>query len=120
MKVCIPYSDLQVSRNFGKAAAFALVVIEDGHIASTEILPNPGHGKVKVPVFLGAFGITHVIAAGIGNPAVAILNEQGIEVYTGATGRADQVLDRFLRGELRSKKMSCAGENRCGAQHPKD
>ncbi len=49
-----------------------------------------------------------------------MLNGQGIEVYSGAVGMVDTVLERFMKGELTSKKMSCAGENKCGAQHPKD
>ena len=120
MKVCIPKSDLKVSRHFGKAPEFALVVVEQNKIVSAGVVPNPGREKVKVPVYIAAFGVTHVIAAGIGNPAAAILDDAGIEVYSGAMGSIDTVLERFLKGELKSKKMSCAGENKCGAQHSKD
>ncbi len=119
MKVCIPNSDRKVSRHFGKAAEFAVITIEDGKFVKGEVIPNPGREKVKVPAFVSGLGVTHVIAAGIGNPAIAILNGQGIEVYSGAVGMVDTVLERFMKGELTSKKMSCAGENKCGAQHSK-
>ena len=119
MKVCIPNSGLRVPRYFGKAAEYALVTVEDGHIVASEVVPNPGREKVKMPVYLAAFGVTHVIAAGIGNPAVAIFAAQGVEVCAGATGTVESALRQFMKGELRSKKMSCAGENKCGAQHPK-
>jgi predicted Fe-Mo cluster-binding NifX family protein len=119
MKVCIPNSDLKVSRNFGKAQKFAIAVIEDGHIVSSEVVPNPGREKVKIPVYLAALGITHVIADGIGNPAIAIFNGEDIEVYSGAAGPIEGVLGQFLRGELENKRKSCAGENICGAQYPK-
>jgi predicted Fe-Mo cluster-binding NifX family protein len=106
-------------RNFGKAVEFLIMNVEDGKVLSANVVPNPGREKVKVPLFVSGLGVTHVIAAGIGNPAIALLNEQGIEVYSGAVGMVDTVLERFLKGELESKKMSCAGENKCGAQHPK-
>jgi predicted Fe-Mo cluster-binding NifX family protein len=119
MKVCIPNSGLLVPRHFGKAAEFALVTVEDGHIVASEVVPNPGRDRVKVPVFLAAFGVTHVIAAGIGNPAAAVFAAEGAVVYAGAAGTVETVLGQFMRGELKSKKMSCAGENKCGLQHPK-
>jgi predicted Fe-Mo cluster-binding NifX family protein len=117
MIVCIPKSDNKVSRHFGKAPEFALVSVDGSALLSAVVIPNPGREKVKVPAFVAALGATCVIAAGIGNPAVAMLGEQGIEVYAGAMGSIDTVLERFLKGELKSKKMSCAGENKCGAQH---
>lgn len=120
MKVCIPSTDRQIPRHFGKAREFALVIVEDGRFVSGEVVPNPGRDRAKVPVFLSVFGITHVVAAGIGNPAIAILNEHGIEVCSGVTGSVDDALKHFIAGDLKGKKMSCAGENRCGAQHPKD
>ena len=120
MKVCIPNTDLKVSRNFGKATEFAIVVVEDGHIVSSEVVPNPGREKVKVPSYVAAFGITHVVAAGIGNPAIGVLKGNGIEVISGVDDTVQSALERFIKGELTNKKMSCAGENKCGAQHPKD
>ena len=114
MKVCIPNSDRKVSRHFGKATEFAIVVVEDGKFVSGEVVPNPGREKVKVPVFVAGLGVTHVIAAGIGNPAIGVLNGHGIEVISGVVDMVDTVLERFMKGELTSKKMSCAGENKCG------
>ena len=120
MKVCVPSNDRKVSRNFGKADEFLVMKVEEGKILSAEVIPNPGREKVKVPVFVAALGITHVIAGGIGNPAIAILKGEGVEVISGAEGPIETVLERYFTGTLESKKMSCAGENKCGAQHPKD
>ena len=120
MKVCMPKNDRMITRHFGKANEFAFIVIEDGKYVSSEVVPNPGREKVGVPKFIVAYGPTHVIAAGIGNPAIVVFKKHGVEVYAGALGSIDTILERFLKGELKSKKMSCAGENKCGAQHPKD
>jgi predicted Fe-Mo cluster-binding NifX family protein len=119
MKVCVPSNDRKVSRNFGKADEFLILNVEDSKIISSDVIPNPGREKVKVPVFVAALGITHVIAGGIGNPAIAILKGEGVEVTSGAEGPIENVLERYFKGTLESKKMSCAGENKCGAQHSK-
>jgi predicted Fe-Mo cluster-binding NifX family protein len=119
MKICVPASDRKVSRNFGKAVEFLILNIEDGRIISSDVIPNPGREKVKVPAFVAALGITHLIAGGIGNPAIAVFKGEGIEVTSGAEGPIETVVERYCHGTLESRKMSCAGENKCGAQHSK-
>jgi predicted Fe-Mo cluster-binding NifX family protein len=119
MKVCIPSTDRKVSRNFGKASEFLLITVNGGKVASAEVVPNPGREKVKVPLFVAGLGVTHVIAGGIGNPAIGVLKGEGVQVISGAEGPVDAALGRYFGGMLESKKMSCAGENKCGLQHPK-
>lgn len=119
MKVCIPSTERKVARNFGKAAEFLVMEVKDGRVTSAEVVPNPGREKVKVPLFVAGLGVTHVIAGGIGNPAIGALKGEGIEVISGAEGQVETVLGRYFNGMLESKKLSCAGENVCGLQHPK-
>ncbi len=119
MKVCIPCNERKVSRNFGKADEFLIMTVEETRVVSAEVAPNPGREKVKVPLFVAGLGVTHVIAGGIGNPAIGALKGEGIEVISGAEGPVETVLERYFLGMLESKKLSCAGENKCGLQHPK-
>ncbi len=49
MKVCIPNSDRKVSRHFGKAPEFAIMVIEDGKFVSGEVSPEPRAGESQGP-----------------------------------------------------------------------
>jgi predicted Fe-Mo cluster-binding NifX family protein len=120
MRGCIPSSERKVARNFGKAAEFLIMNVEEGKVLSADVVPNPGREKVKVPRFVAGLGVTHVIAGGIGNPAIGALKGEHVEVISGAEGPVESVLERYFGGVLESKKMSCAGENVCGAQHPKD
>jgi|AGTN01.2.fsa_nt_gi Uncharacterized conserved protein len=119
MKVCIPCSERKVSRNFGKADEFLIMTVEGTKVVSAEVVPNPGREKVKVPLFVAGLGVSHVIAGGIGNPAIGALKGEGIEVISGAEGPVETVLERYFKGVLESKRMSCAGENVCGLQHSK-
>ena len=113
MKVCIPKSDVKVTRHFGKAPEFAFFVIEEGRIVAMETVPNPGREKVAVPIFVAEHAVTHVIASGIGDKAVGILRERDVEIFQGAVGNVDTVLERFLKGELKHHQVKCAGEHVC-------
>ncbi|MGA9140644.1 MAG: NifB/NifX family molybdenum-iron cluster-binding protein [Methanocella sp.] len=113
MKICIPKSDVKVTRHFGKAPEFALFTVEEGKVTATETVPNPGREKVDVPVYVAGNKVTHVIASGIGDKAIGMLHERNIEVFKGAVGNVDTVLDRFLRGELKHNMINPANEHVC-------
>jgi predicted hydrocarbon binding protein len=42
-----------------------------------------------------------------------------VKVTSGAEGPIENALERYFNGTLESRKMSCAGENKCGLQHSK-
>lgn len=113
MKACMPRSSKMVGRHFGKSPEFACFIIDDGKVVSTEVHANPGRDKVNVPEMVVGFGATHVIAYGIGSKAKAILSERGVAVISGAAGSIDTVLERFVKGELKSGDAPCAGEHVC-------
>ncbi len=113
MKICIPKSEAKVTRHFGKAPEFAFITVEDDKITATETVPNPGREKVDVPVFVADYSVTHVIASGIGDKAIGILHGRNIEVFKGAVGNVDTVMERFLKGELKHNKINPANEHVC-------
>lgn len=43
----------------------------------------------------------------MGGGAIEIFNEKGIQVVTGATGDAEETVDRFLAGKLESTGSVC-------------
>jgi predicted Fe-Mo cluster-binding NifX family protein len=113
MKACLPKSSKMVGRHFGKSPEFACFVIDGGKVTSTEVHSNPGRDKVNVPEMVAGFGATHVIAFGIGDKAKSILSGKGVAIISGAAGSIDAVLERFLKGELKSEDAPCAGEHVC-------
>ncbi len=113
MKACLPRSSKMVGRHFGKSPEFVCFSIDGGKVVSTDVHPNPGRDKVNVPEMVAGFGVTHVVANGIGGKARAILSGKGIAIVSGAAGTIDTVLERFMKGELKSVDAPCAGENAC-------
>jgi len=60
-----------------------------------------------LPNFLNDMGVNTIISGGMGAGAVEIFNEKGIEVITGAQGDAEDLVKRYLKGELQSTGSVC-------------
>jgi len=103
-----------VHNHFGKAPEFMLLTVEEKTIVSLETMANPGREKGAVLELMPDRGVTHVIAGGMGEKAKGILKEHNIVVVTGALGSIDNVVDRFLKGEMKPADVSCCNENLCG------
>jgi predicted Fe-Mo cluster-binding NifX family protein len=79
----------------------------DGKVVKTEAVPNPGHKPGFLPVFLNDKGVNVIISGGMGGGAVDIFNEKNIEVITGAQGKAEDLVNSYLLGELKSTGSVC-------------
>jgi predicted Fe-Mo cluster-binding NifX family protein len=114
VKICVPMKSSMVHNHFGKAPEFMLISVEERTILGRETIKNPGREKGAVLELMPANGVTHVIAGGMGVRAKGILAEHNIVIITGALGSIDTVVERFLKGELRSTEAPCCGDNLCG------
>ena len=66
---------------------------------------------------MGDIGVNVIIAGGMGEGAVNIFNARNIEVIMGATGVAQEAVERYIRGELKSTGSIChehQHEGECG------
>jgi predicted Fe-Mo cluster-binding NifX family protein len=107
MKVCIPMEGTEVSQHFGHTPEFLIVGIEEGKIISREVYKSPGHEPGLLPKVMSEFGVTHVIAGGLGNKAREMFNERNISVISGVTGNIDDAIQMFIDGKLVSGKNLC-------------
>ena len=72
-----------------------------------------------MPNFLNDLGVNVIISGGMGGGAIEIFNEKGIEVITGASGDAQVLADRYIKGELKSTGSVChqhEHHDECGNQ----
>lgn len=113
MKICVPMKSSMVHNHFGKAPEFMLLTVEEREVTSKEIVKNPGREKGAVLELMPAHGVTHIIAGGMGERARGILKEKNIVIVTGALGSIDNVVNRFLKGELKPVEAPCCGDNLC-------
>ena len=107
MKLVVAIDGNNVSRHFGHCQAFKFFTIENKEITGSEAVPNPGHKKGFLPVFLGEHGADVVVSGGMGQGAIDIFNERGIDVITGAQGDADAVAKAYIEGTLVSTGSVC-------------
>ncbi|MCD6082853.1 dinitrogenase iron-molybdenum cofactor [Candidatus Aerophobetes bacterium] len=95
----------QVSAHFGRCPYYTLVEVEDDEIKRIAIVENPyysSHGQPgQAPNFIKQQGAEVIIAGGMGPRAIEFFNQLGIEVVTEAGGRVADVVDSYLRGNLK-------------------
>ena len=95
--------DGEVSAHFGRCPTYTLVRIEDGAIASAEVLENPhyqSHRPGVVPAFVRDTGAEVILAGGMGPMAIQLFESFGIEVVTGSIGVVSKVVQAWLDGSI--------------------
>jgi len=107
MKLAVTYKDGKVFEHFGKTEQFKVYEIEEGKILSSDIIDTAGTGHEALAAFLAEKGISAVICGGMGEGAAKALLTAGITGFTGATGDVDEVVERFLSGNLKSEGCNC-------------
>lgn len=100
MKIAVTYGNGQIFQHFGHTAEFKIYTVEDGKVASSQVVPTLGSGHGALAGFLRAQGADTLICGGIGGGARAALDEAGIRVYGGVSGEADRAVEALLAGRL--------------------
>ncbi|MGI5861025.1 MAG: NifB/NifX family molybdenum-iron cluster-binding protein [Myxococcales bacterium] len=104
----------QVSMHFGRCPFFTLAQVDEGKVLSARVEKNPhfgNHQPGQMPVFIQSLGANVILAGGMGPKAVQMFEQMGIEVATGAVGRAEKVLQAWLEGRIK-------GITPCNHDHP--
>ncbi|WP_026652538.1 NifB/NifX family molybdenum-iron cluster-binding protein [Butyrivibrio proteoclasticus] len=117
MKLAVTHENGQVFQHFGHTEEFKIYEIEDGKVVSSEIMSTEGSGHEALAGLLDDKGISVLICGGLGGGANAALTEAGIEVFSGATGSADEAVEAYLKGELENSGVNCdhhGEDHNCG------
>ena len=119
MKIAVTYDNGEVFQHFGHTEQFKVYEVEADKIVSAVVVKTDGQGHGALADFLHDNEIDVVICGGIGQGAQTALSEQGIELFAGATGLADEAVERYLKGELISTGANCDhhGEGHSCGEH---
>jgi predicted Fe-Mo cluster-binding NifX family protein len=105
----------EISMHFGRSPYFTIIKFENGEIkdiSAIEILGKHGGGhKTPAEIALKS-GVDILICGNLGPKAVTMLQDGGIEVFSGATGKVKEAFKAWKSGMLQ-----LADENSC---HDKD
>lgn len=118
VKIAVASEGDMVSQHFGHCQNLTIFEAVDDKIIHSVSIPNPGHAHGILPQLLEEQGVKVVISGGMGSGALELLKEKGIEVVTGATGRAEAVVRNYLLGLLISSDTVChEHQHQCECGH---
>jgi len=96
--------DSTVSPHFSRCPYYVLVDLDGAQVKQVEVVNNPAyrrHQPEQMHRFIKDQQADAMLAGGMGQRAIALLNRHGIEAVTGASGTAQQALTQYLEGTLR-------------------
>ena len=107
-RIAIPTSNGVLDAHFGHCSQFAMIDVEDQEIKEIQYIDAPPHQPGMLPPWLAARGATDVIAGGMGQRAIQLFNERGVNVFVGAPGISPQELATgFLEGSIAFNANFC-------------
>ncbi|MDD2242606.1 MAG: NifB/NifX family molybdenum-iron cluster-binding protein [Bacteroidales bacterium] len=124
-KIAIPMEKGVLCAHFGHCEYFAIVTVENDLVVKSQEEVPPAHEPGLYPKWIASFGVTDVIAGGMGQKAIDLFNGQNINVFVGSPiEAADKIVEAFLAGTLSLNanycdhdtrpKHDCKSEHNCG------
>ncbi|MEA5001153.1 MAG: NifB/NifX family molybdenum-iron cluster-binding protein [Endomicrobiaceae bacterium] len=118
MKIAITYENGEIFQHFGHTAQFKVYTVENGKILSSELIQTNGSGHSSLAGMLKKLDINILICGGIGGGAKNVLKEQGIQLFPGASGNADEQIKLFLTGSMKyNAEVQCHHHEHHGNGH---
>ncbi len=110
MKIAIPKDGEMVNQHFGQSKHFLIVSVENKQITDRKEISSEAlqHNHAGLSGLFCSEGVSVVITGGIGQPAVMALKEKGLQVIKGASGRIEEVLEKYLSGKLADQNVTCS------------
>ena len=106
--IAIPLENGVLCAHFGHCQTFAIVNVENGTIKEIKEVTPPDHVPGLYPKWIAQFGVTDVIAGGMGQQAIMLFNEQNINAFVGAPVKtAEELVIDFLNNNLNLNANYC-------------
>ena len=131
MIIALTSSNGEVFQHFGHTPEFTIYETKGGELLGPRVVPTGEKGHGALADILDALGVEVLICGGIGGGAQMALDEIGVKVVGGASGKVADVVAAFLKGELEvNPDFRChhhdhdaghkcgehgCGEHRCGS-----
>ena len=114
VRVCVPTMgnkglEEDVGEHFGRASTFTIVNLSTNEV---KIIPNTSEhmgGTGKPPEIMAKAGVDVMLCSGLGPRAIQMFEEQGVEVFVGASGTVTNAIKAWKAGKL----QEATDENAC-------
>lgn len=111
MKIAIPVkNDNKIDDHFGHCEFYNVYSLSDKNVVEEiqTIKSEQGCGcKSNIAQTLAGLGVTTMLAGGIGDGAINVLNNAGIKVIRGCRGNASEAVKLFIDGKITDSGSSC-------------
>lgn len=118
-KIAVPTRDDMVDDHFGHCDHYTIFTIENNKVAARESYPSPqGCGcKSGIAPVLKNMGVKVMLAGSMGEGAKNVLGANDIKVVRGCSGNVDELVAKYLAGEISDSGEGCHahgdGEHQC-------
>lgn len=110
MKIAIATDGNFVSAHFGHCPHYTIYDVDENKVNGKKIIENPGHQPGFLPGYLAELGVNCIIAGGMGPRAQELFAENSIKTITGVSGRVDDVIQEYLKGNITDGGNLCNHE----------
>lgn len=100
MKIAVTYENGNVFPHFGHTERFKVYDVQEGEIVEAQVVETNGSGHGALAGMLAALNVDTLICGGIGAGAQAALSKEGIRLYGGVSGSADEAVEALLAKRL--------------------
>jgi predicted Fe-Mo cluster-binding NifX family protein len=123
MKIAVPVTGSnQIDGHFGHCDYYSVFTIsENNEIENVQTIKSEqGCGcKSNIAGVLANNGVTVMLAGGIGEGAINVLKNHGIEVVRGCSGNAAAIVNSYIKGNVTDSGQSCLQhQHHNGQGHP--
>ena len=106
--VCYEKETGNIFGHFGRTQFFKIYDVQDKTVIKSEIVDTNGQGHGALVAVLSQQHVNVLLCGGIGAGAKTALADEGIQLFGGCTGEADQAVREYLTGKLRYvQDVSC-------------
>jgi predicted Fe-Mo cluster-binding NifX family protein len=120
MKIALPSRENKIDGHFGHCEYFTVFTVnENKEITSQDtVQPPAGCGcKSNIAQTLAQMGVKVMLAGNMGQGAVNVLSNHGIEVLRGCAGDVREVAEQWLEGALTDSGLGCQIHDHEGCHH---
>ena len=111
MKIAVPIqANKQIDNHFGHCASYNVYTVSEANeiVEVQNVKSAEGCGcKSDIAQVLASQGVTVMLAGGIGNGAINVLNNAGINVIRGCSGDAGEIVKQYIAGSVVDGGESC-------------
>ncbi|OHB60204.1 MAG: ATPase, partial [Planctomycetes bacterium RBG_13_46_10] len=105
MKIAIPLTNGKLSEHFGHCRQFMIADVntDTKTVTNKQLLTPPPHEPGVLPSWLAGLNVECLIAAGIGQRAIQLFNQNNIKVTVGVrSDEPDNLITQYLNQTLES------------------